>query len=69
MNSLLNMTPAELADELAAMGEPAYRARQVAEWVWRKGVTDFAEMSSLPKSLRAALVGEFWRMRLWVRVR
>ena len=55
LRHLLDMTPAELADELAAMGEPAYRARQVIEWVWRKGATDFAGMSDLGKDLRAAL--------------
>jgi len=55
LKHLLDMTPAGLADELAAMGQPAYRARQVLEWVWRKGVTDFDRMSNLPNALRAAL--------------
>jgi len=33
----------------------AYRARQLFRWVFKRGVTDFAEMTDLSKSLRARL--------------
>jgi 23S rRNA (adenine2503-C2)-methyltransferase len=36
------------------MGEPPYRARQLWQWVWQKGVFDFAAMSNISKPLRAA---------------
>lgn len=36
-------------------GEPAFRGRQIAEWVYRKGCRDFAAMTNLPKSLRETL--------------
>jgi 23S rRNA (adenine2503-C2)-methyltransferase len=39
---------------LAERGEPAYRARQVWEWVAR-GAASYDEMTTLPKGLRAAL--------------
>jgi 23S rRNA (adenine2503-C2)-methyltransferase len=39
---------------LAELGEPAYRARQVWEWVAR-GAASYEEMTTLPKGLRAAL--------------
>jgi len=55
MRHLLDIPPAELIEELTAMGQPAYRARQVLQWVWRRGVYDFAEMTNLPKSLRTEL--------------
>jgi 23S rRNA (adenine2503-C2)-methyltransferase len=39
----------------AALGEPAYRARQVMRWSYRRGVTDFAAMTDLSRELRARL--------------
>ena len=38
-------------------GDPAYRGRQVWEWVTR-GAASFDEMTTLPKPLRAALAAE-----------
>ena len=43
-----------LEKTLAARGEPAYRARQVWEWVAR-GASSYEEMTTLPKALRSAL--------------
>ncbi|MBI3973625.1 MAG: 23S rRNA (adenine(2503)-C(2))-methyltransferase RlmN [Chloroflexi bacterium] len=37
------------------LGQPAYRADQVAAWVYRSTATSFDEMSNVPKSLRQAL--------------
>lgn len=42
---------------LAERGEPAYRARQVWEWVAR-GAASYEEMTTLPQLLRAALAEE-----------
>jgi len=36
-------------------GEPAYRARQLLEWVHRRGARSVEEMTNLPKSLRKRL--------------
>jgi 23S rRNA (adenine2503-C2)-methyltransferase len=41
-----------LAERLAA---PRYRGRQLAGWVYRKGVTDLDAMSDLPRGFRAAV--------------
>jgi 23S rRNA (adenine2503-C2)-methyltransferase len=46
---LLDMTPEALEAAAADAGEPAYRARQLADWVFRKGVTDPAGMTNLPR--------------------
>lgn len=51
---ILSMLPQEIEQELAAMGEPKYRAKQVFDWLSR-GVRDFDKMSNLPKSLREKL--------------
>jgi len=55
MLHLLNIPPDELTRRLLALDEPAFRARQVAEWIWTKGVCDFEQMSNLSRDLRAKL--------------
>lgn len=37
---------------MASIGEPAYRAKQVMEWIYQKGAASFAEMTNLPQGLR-----------------
>ena len=54
MKDIKSMTLAELAEELAELGEPKFRAKQVYTWVHR-GARSFDEMSNLSKSLRAKL--------------
>ena len=56
---LVGLGRAELAAELAALGEPAFRARQLWHWIYHRGVTDFAAMSSLSKPFRARLAEAF----------
>jgi len=46
---------AELSGFLEARSEPAYRARQIAEWVFERGTASFDEMTSLPAELRSTL--------------
>lgn len=41
------------------MGEPRYRAEQIARWLYGRGVTGWAEMTDLPVALRSTLAGEF----------
>ena len=55
MNSYFEMTPGETGDVLAAAGHKAFRAKQLADWVYAKGVTDPDGMSNLP----AAVTDEF----------
>lgn len=40
-------------------GEPAFRAKQVHEWLWKKSAHSFDDMSNLPKSTREALKESF----------
>ena len=49
----------ELADHLAAHNERPYRAKQIADWIYKKRVTSFEEMTDLPQDLRNRLAGEF----------
>jgi len=52
------MTPEELTDALKAMGEPAFRGKQVFTWLHR-GVRSFEEMSDIPKALREKLAAAY----------
>jgi 23S rRNA (adenine2503-C2)-methyltransferase len=56
---LSGMSPDEVAGWLADRREPAYRARQVADHLWRGGATSAAEMRTLPAGLRSAIDGAF----------
>lgn len=56
---ILSMLPGELEQDLAALGEPKYRAAQVFRWLGR-GVRDFDGMSDLPKTLREKLKQEYF---------
>lgn len=55
---LLGFTYDELRDWLAARGEPAYRARQICDSVYRSLLDDFQRMSALPAALRDQLARE-----------
>ena len=57
--AIRSLLPEELEAELKAMGEPAYRAKQVFSWLSR-GVSGFGEMTDLPKALRERLDGRFY---------
>ena len=48
-----------LQEHFFAIGEPAFRAKQVYNWLWGKACTNFHEMSNLPKSLREKLAEGF----------
>jgi 23S rRNA (adenine2503-C2)-methyltransferase len=49
----------ELEQALAALGHPRFHARQIFQWVHKRGVTDFAVMSDLGRDLRASLEARF----------
>jgi 23S rRNA (adenine2503-C2)-methyltransferase len=54
------LTPDELIGWVEAGAQPAYRARQIADAVWKSGgVTDPSAFRTLPGSLREALARDF----------
>ena len=44
---------------LAASGYERFRARQVFQWIYKRGVTDVAAMTDLPRDLRTTLLDSF----------
>ena len=59
MINLYELSDTELEQKLIAMGQPKFRAKQVVQWVYEKGVHDFEEMTNLPKALRETLKQSF----------
>lgn len=53
--TLLGLTLDELTSLVQELGEPKYRARQLAEWLYVKRATTLDEMTNLPKALRSKL--------------
>jgi 23S rRNA (adenine2503-C2)-methyltransferase len=53
--NLVGLSRDELAAELAAFGAAPFRARQLWHWIYHRGATDFAAMTSLAKEFRAQL--------------
>ena len=49
----------DLEANFVAHGEKKYRAKQLADWLYKKRAESFAEMSDLPAALRARLADEF----------
>ncbi len=56
---LSGLAPEALSAWLAEQGEPAYRARQVADAVWGGAIGSFDEMLTLPAGLRERLGASF----------
>ena len=56
---LVGMTRDELAVEMAAIGEAAFRVKQLWHWIYHQGVTDFARMSSIARPLQQKLAERF----------
>ena len=57
MEILLDKTEEELTQTVVALGQPAFRARQIFKWLYNGA--DFMQMSDLPLSLRTALAEKF----------
>ena len=53
--NLLGLDRFALQEYFASLGEKAFHARQLLQWVYQRGVTDFSEMTDLRLSLRQTL--------------
>ena len=55
-NPLLGATLAELTAWVQQQGQPAYRGRQLHEWIYQKGVRRLSDISVFPKQWRSTLI-------------
>jgi 23S rRNA (adenine2503-C2)-methyltransferase len=58
-HDLAEMELVELEQALESMGHPRFHARQLFQWVHKRGVTDFAGMTDLGRELRTTLAAQF----------
>lgn len=56
---LVGLSRDELAEVVAGLGEKPFRAKQLWQWIYNRGVTDFAHMSNLARPLREGLAERF----------
>lgn len=57
--NLFGMDRDRLRTEFASIGEKPFRADQIMQWIYRRGVDDFAGMTNISKDLRARLESSF----------
>ncbi len=55
MKKLYDLSFDELTAFVVSLGQPKFRGRQVWEWMYKKAVASFDEMTNLPLSLREEL--------------
>ncbi len=58
-HDLAEMELTELEQALESMGHPRFHARQLFQWVHKRGITDFGGMTDLGRDLRASLADAF----------
>lgn len=59
MKDIREVDDTEITSFVQAQGEKPFRGRQIMEWLWKNGVTDFDRMSNLPARLRESLKKHF----------
>jgi 23S rRNA (adenine2503-C2)-methyltransferase len=57
--NLVGLSRDELTTEMATLGAAPFRARQLWHWIYHRGATDFAAMTTLAKDFRASLAEKY----------
>lgn len=63
MKDLIGLSKEELQNEVAAIGEKPFRAKQLWQWIYFHGETDFTKMSNFSKPLREKLQQNYFISR------
>ena len=53
------LTVEQISDFMKSIGEKAFRAKQIYQWIWQRGVTCFDDMTNISKVVREKLSQEF----------
>jgi len=59
VTELFGLTVPEIREAVQPLQVPAYRATQIAGWMYQKGAKDFSAMMNLPHKLRHELTASF----------
>jgi 23S rRNA (adenine2503-C2)-methyltransferase len=57
--SLIGLTISEIQNQLKAFGQPAFRAKQIYNWIHYKNADSFEEMTDLSKDFRQELASAY----------
>ena len=57
--NLFDVHPDRVTAALDGIVSPAFRAKQVVEWMYDRGVSDFAAMTNVPREMRERLAAAF----------
>lgn len=60
---LVGLDRTELKAEMDRIGEKAFRAKQLWQWIYHRGVRDFSAMTNISKPLQAKLADHFFISR------
>ncbi len=66
MKNLRHLSYPELETLVVELGEKPYRAKQIQEWIWKKGVSTIDDMSNLSKPIREKLKEEYSLFKLLI---
>jgi len=55
LKSIRKLNLEELKQTMLEQGQPAFRAKQIYEWIWKKSARSFDQMLNLPKETRTWL--------------
>src|SRR5689334_13350564 len=59
MKTLIGLKAEELCEIATSLGEPAFRGKQIARWVYRDTAAEIDQMTDLPAGFRSRLAGEY----------
>ncbi len=59
MNNIFNYKISDLEDYFVALGEKKFKARQIYDWLYKKQVYDFKDMTNIKKDLIDKLAEDF----------
>jgi 23S rRNA (adenine2503-C2)-methyltransferase len=60
MRDIKELTLSELEENLKKSKQPAFHAKQIYSWIYKRGVLDFDQMTDLPSQLRRLLKENFF---------
>ncbi|HMQ07456.1 MAG TPA: 23S rRNA (adenine(2503)-C(2))-methyltransferase RlmN [Saprospiraceae bacterium] len=58
--NIRNQNLEQLQHFVAALGQPGYRALQIYDWLWKKGVQNLQECNNIPKIMREHFESNFY---------
>ena len=56
---IANLELTELESAVESLGAPRFHARQLFQWLYGRGVSDFGEMTDLSRELRSLMAVHF----------